>query len=82
MLKLLVSAILALLILLASAGVVFAQPRRPGGDGQPRADQGKQLEIGEMAPTFKLKSLDGKEETDLEKFRGKKPVVPFFGSYT
>ena len=38
--------------------------------------------VGEMAPTFKLKSPDGKHETDLEKFRGKKPVVLFFGSYT
>jgi len=35
-----------------------------------------------MAPTFKLKSLDGTEETDLEQFRGKKPMVLFFGSYT
>ena len=42
----------------------------------------KQLEVGDVAPTLKLKSLDGKEETDLEKFRGKKPVVLFFGSYS
>ena len=42
----------------------------------------EQLEIGDMAPTFKLKSLDGKDETDLEKFRGKKPVILFFGSYS
>ena len=38
--------------------------------------------VGDMAPTFKLKSLDGTEETDLEQFRGKKPMVLFFGSYT
>ncbi len=38
--------------------------------------------VGELAPTFKLKSLDGKVEFDLETFKGKKPVVLFFGSYT
>ncbi len=38
--------------------------------------------IGDIAPTFKLKSLDGDSETDIAKFKGKKPVVLFFGSYT
>jgi hypothetical protein len=38
--------------------------------------------VGEMAPTFTLMSLDGKGETDLASFRGKRPVVLFFGSYT
>ena len=38
--------------------------------------------VGEDAPTFKLKSLDGKSETDLAQFKGKKPVVLIFGSYT
>ena len=38
--------------------------------------------VGEIAPTFILKSLDGESETDLESFRGQKPVVLFFGSYT
>ena len=42
----------------------------------------RHLEVGDLAPTFKLKSLDGKEETDLEEFRGKKPVVLLFGSYS
>ena len=37
---------------------------------------------GKAAPTFKLKSLDGKQEFDLAGFKGKKPVVLFFGSYT
>jgi len=39
-------------------------------------------EVGEMAPTFTLMSLDGKGETNLASFRGKRPVVLFFGSYT
>ena len=38
--------------------------------------------VGDTAPTFKLKSLDGRSETDLADFKGKKPVVLFFGSYT
>ena len=38
--------------------------------------------VGEWAPVFKAKSLDGKRETDLASFRGKRPVVLFFGSYT
>jgi peroxiredoxin len=38
--------------------------------------------VGEMAPGFTLKSLDGKEETNLEQFREKTPVILFFGSYT
>lgn len=37
---------------------------------------------GMMAPTFKLKSLDGKSEFELESYRGKRPVILFFGSYT
>lgn len=40
------------------------------------------LHVGEMAPNFVLKSLDGSQETDLSSFRGKKPVILFFGSYT
>ena len=45
-------------------------------------EDGKHLEVGDLAPTFKLKSLDGREETDLEKFRGKRPVILLFGSYS
>ena len=54
-------------------------PRRPGAR-QPRVDKGPK--VGDMAPTFSLMSLDGKQATDLEKFRGKRPVVLFFGSYS
>jgi hypothetical protein len=38
--------------------------------------------VGEIAPPFTLMSLDGKGKTDLASFRGKRPVVLFFGSYT
>jgi len=40
------------------------------------------LKVGQKAPDFKLKSLDGKSETQLSSFKGKKPVVLIFGSYT
>ena len=62
------------------------KPRRrppggpPPGGMPPRVDKGPK--VGDMAPTFKLMSIDGKKEFDLEAFRGKKPVVLFFGSYS
>ena len=37
---------------------------------------------GKMAPIFKVKSLDGETEFNLEDFRGNIPVILFFGSYT
>ena len=40
------------------------------------------LKLGEEAPDFKLKTLDAKEEVLLSSFRGRKPVVLVFGSYT
>ena len=41
-----------------------------------------QLRIGDMAPDFRLKTKDGTGEVQLSSFRGKEPVVLFFGSYT
>ena len=56
---------------------------RGGGQrGGRRGDNGNSLIKGEVAPDFVLKSLDGESETKLSYFRGKKPVVLFFGSYT
>ena len=40
------------------------------------------LKAGEMALLFKVKSLDGETEFNLEDYRGNKPVILFFGSYT
>lgn len=58
--------------------------RERTGDSKQRANRGRAaaLKVGDSAPTFKLKSLDGKSETNLASFRGKKPVVLIFGSYT
>jgi len=52
-----------------------------GGPGRGRSDGGG-LKVGEQAPNFKLKSLDGKSQTELVAIRTKKPVILFFGSYT
>lgn len=40
------------------------------------------LKVGDAAPDFELKSLDGKLTFKLSEFRNKQPVVLIFGSYT
>jgi len=40
------------------------------------------LEPGQSAPDFALKPLDGGNLVRLSSFRGQKPVVLVFGSYT
>jgi hypothetical protein len=44
--------------------------------------RGGALEQGSQAPDFRLRALDGKSETALSSFRGVRPVVLVFGSYT
>jgi hypothetical protein len=41
-----------------------------------------QLKPGDMAPDFTLPGLDGAGSVTLSSFRGEKPVVLVFGSYT
>ena len=52
-----------------------------GGTGRDRQEAGG-LKVGQKAPDFKLKSLDGKSQTELSAIAAKKPVILFFGSYT
>jgi len=40
------------------------------------------LQVGDAAPDFTLPDQKGKTEVTLSSFRGKKPVVLIFGSYT
>jgi AhpC/TSA family len=40
------------------------------------------LKIGDPAPDFHLRTLDKTSEVSLSSFRGSKPVVLIFGSYT
>jgi hypothetical protein len=44
--------------------------------------QAGSLRPGDEAPNFKLARLGGGEEVELASFRGKRPVVLIFGSYT
>ncbi len=70
------------LVLLMAVGVAFAGQGLSERARRMKLEKKVQLKAGYMAPIIKLKSLDGKEETDLKKLRGKKPVVLLFGSYT
>jgi len=47
----------------------------------PMADDGAP-KVGNDAPLFTLKTLNGERAVDLSKFKGKKPVCLIFGSYT
>ena len=40
------------------------------------------VEVGDPAPGFRLPTLDKSAEVALASFRGSKPVVLIFGSYT
>jgi hypothetical protein len=40
------------------------------------------LNVGDEAPDFRLKTRDTNEDVVLSSFRGRKPVVLVFGSYT
>jgi hypothetical protein len=78
---------LALAALLLAGSVAFAQDGEDKGDRRAKIRERMSKDdgapkVGDVAPTFKLKSVDGKSETNFASFRGKKPVVLFFGSYT
>lgn len=51
----------------------------PPAKGERKKDT---LRVGDAAPAFTLPLLNGKGEAKLADFRGKKPVVLIFGSYT
>ena len=40
------------------------------------------LKVGDPAPDFTLKTPDGKQEVALSGFKGRRPVVLIFASYT
>ena len=69
----------AVLIFLVLPGFGFGQDFRRARRG---AGTDASPSVGELAPTFVLKSLDGKSKFDLRDFRDEQPVVLFFGSYT
>lgn len=66
---------------LAPARVQAAQDTPASGEPAVREPDGAP-QVGDMAPRFTLKTLEGDGEVALETFAGKRPVVLFFGSYT
>ncbi len=44
--------------------------------------RGGKVQVGDMAPDFTLPTLDHKSTVHLADFRGSRPVVLVFGSYT
>jgi len=73
-------ALAALALLAILTNVAIAQRGRGGPPGRAREDGAPK--VGDQAPLFKLKTLDGKQEVDLKKSIKSKPVILFFGSYT
>jgi hypothetical protein len=66
-------------------------PKRKGAGGRPGevntpAAKGERhkdkLKAGDMAPDFTLPLVTGKGQVALSDFKGKKPVVVIFASYT
>ena len=70
----------ALICMFAAETLIAQDQSRRGGRRNTRDDRG--LKVGQLAPTFELTSLDGKQTYDLKSLRGDKPVMLFFGSYT
>ena len=77
-------ALYAIILVIATVFVTDAEAQRRRGRGDSMMKQRKDNapKVGDTAPTFTLKSHDGKSETSLASFKGEKPVVLFFGSYT
>ena len=71
---------------LLEAGPASAQGKSrrpfPGRSKGQRGGFQDRLKVGDDAPDFSLKTLDGKSTVKLSSFEGKKPVVLIFGSYT
>lgn len=75
------SFVLVVLLSILTSDILAQRSGNRQGRRASRSDANA-LRVGEMAPGFVLRSLDGKSETDLQSFRGEKPVVLLFGSYT
>ena len=67
--------------LLVSLAAAQTQRQRPGRGADDMPRQGN-LHVGDLAPDFALKTKEGDRAVKLSTFRGKRPVVLVFGSYT
>jgi len=72
--------------LTALSVALVAAPTRAEEDAEmkfkPKRNFSDALQVGDKAPHFSLKALHGDDVFDLADYRGEKPVVLFFGSYT
>ncbi len=73
-------AICMLAILAVFTDAVTAQQGRRSREDGDRDDRAPN--VGDTAPLFKLKTLEGNQEVDLAEVIKSKPVVLFFGSNT
>ena len=71
----------ALLAFIALWVVAMSMAQQPGRAPYDRPREGK-LRVGDPAPDFNLQVLGKEEKIRLSSFRGIKPVVLIFGSYT
>ncbi len=73
-----------LLIVSAAAALTATAWSQPAGKSKAKGERPQEgkLQPGDDAPNFKLKKLNADEEVELASFRGKRPVVLVFGSYT
>lgn len=71
------SIVTSLVVVMMSCVMCSAQQRRPGD-----FRQDVELKVGDPAPDFDLKKLHGMGNVKLSTFKGKRPVVLIFGSYT
>jgi hypothetical protein len=66
-----------------AAGAAAQAPQKtvdtPPARGERLPDR---LKVGDPAPDFTLPTVDGKDAVTLSAFRGKRPVVLIFASYT
>ena len=78
-----VAVLMVLLVIGCASNKIEPPPLLNGSKGIPgdfrRVDT---VHEGNVAPDFKLKTLDGRRIVRLRAHRGKQPVVLIFGSYT
>ena len=75
--------IFAATVMLTMVNVAFAQKPTQKPKGRPGDLRlATKLKPGDSAPDFTLRTMDGGREVTLSSYRGRKPVVLIFGSYT
>jgi hypothetical protein len=72
---------LAVALFAWSSSDLLAQ-RPPGGRRPGDLRTESRLRVGDTAPDFKLQTMEGDRAVELSSFKGKRPVVLVFGSYT